>query len=612
MSGEWRDLLPTRKPDPRATPDKELRRTVALVDKFGGDRNRAATELNLSPPSVRHRLRNAKTRLGIEPKVAHRHDKCGPRIPNDVVEQRMRALVESGGNVSDAAKALGVPRGTLASTIRDHGHKWKPGGQNAPRKPTAYPLPRGKDIKRYIVTCAQSGTKLHEKTWAALHALADHYDAEVLVSTFSYAHRQEGSAKRGTQTNNDSEWYDPRIELYVCDEMVALAPSLVFNGHMNILPTATDPLSGLDSYNGRASSIFPHAKVAMRSVATMTDSAAKLQYTTGAATQLNYIQRKAGQKAEFDHVFGGLVVEVNADGAWWVRQLSIDRAGRMFDLDVVAMPEVDSEGYHVIPHLGVKALVFGDLHAVHLDGETMEQRWGKSGIVAALKPDIQVAHDILDFESRGHHNRRDPHKMFELHARGRECVETEVRGVGKLLATMAAHSKVVVASSNHDRHLDRWLKEADWRSDPVNAEFYNEAQRAYLKAIRSGRPFDALRWAVAAYEPVRGVRFLTPGESHVICRDGSGGIELGLHGDQGPGGSRGSIRNLARLGRKVVIGHSHSAGIYNGAYQVGVTAPFGAFDYAKGAPSAWTHTDCIVHGNGKRQLVTWWKGRYRA
>lgn len=531
-------------------------------------------------------------------------------MPVAEMARRMAAIEATGGNLAKASTDLGISRGTLegtqrAAAIRDD---WKPLGKVQAQKALTLALPKVGKVNRYILTCAQSGTKLHEPTWRALTGLSEHYAARLLVSTFSYVHRQEGSAKRGaTSEDRGADWYDPRIEPYVSDDMVALAPSLIWNGHMNTLPTAVDPLSSMDNYNGRHSSVFPHAKQHMKSVATTADSPAKLQYTTGAATMLNYIAKKAGQKAEFDHVFGGLIVEVNAAGEWWARQLITDSKGRMYDLDVVAMPDGT-----VVPSIGAAALVFGDLHAIHLDAATVAQRWGDNGMVAALQPDVQVAHDILDFESRSHHNRRDPHKMFELHTKRRECVRGEVENVGHLLKVMTKHSKVVVANSNHDRHLERWLKEADWRQDPINAEFYVDCQKAYLQAIRGGTRFDALKWAMSEYNPVKGVRFLAPGESFIVCRDRSGGVELGLHGDLGPGGARGSIRNLARIGRRIVIGHSHSAGIHNGAYQVGVTAPMSTFDYARGAPGSWSHTDCIVYANGKRSLLTWWKGRWRA
>jgi hypothetical protein len=81
---------------------------------------------------------------------------------------------------------------------------------------------------------------------------------------------------------------------------------------MNILPTANDPLEGLETYSQRKSAIFPHAKMAMRSVATMKHEGTKLNFTTGTVTQMNYIQKKAGLVGEHHHVYGAVLVEVIA------------------------------------------------------------------------------------------------------------------------------------------------------------------------------------------------------------------------------------------------------------------------------------------------------------
>lgn len=604
----WRLFVPA-KPLSRS----EATQTARAIAKFKGDRRLAAKHLGFTYSTVNARVQIIRAAFpDIIIVTPEKRPNTHPTKPQDV--QDAVEAYKAAGTIGGAARALGIPAPTLRNRLQVAEREgFKPKGRVAAQRARALPLPDGDAIQRYILTAAQSDTKVHEPTWSALQALAAHYGATLMVSTFSYVHRSEGSAKRGTDIATDRGMYDPRIEPFVADEMLQLAPGLVWNGHMNLLPTAVDPLSGFDSYNGRASGVFPHAKVAMKSIPTIGKDAAKLQYTTGACTQINYLQKKAGQKAEFHHVYGGLVVEVNSSGEWWVRQLHTDSKGRIYDLDLVAMPnfiadpDVDNQ-WTVAPALPPAAVVFGDIHVAQLGEEHFASMLV---MVAQLKPDLIVAHDILDMESRGHHNRRDPHKMFELHARGRECVKAEVEGVGEALSDLAHYAKVLVVNSNHDRHLERWLKEADWRLDPVNAEFYVDCQRAYLGAVRAGKRFDALKWAVGAYSPVKGVKFLAPGESYVVCRDRSGGVELGLHGDLGPDGSRGSIRNLSRLGRKVVIGHSHSAGIHDGAYQTGVSARLD-MEYARGAPSAWSHTDCLIYANGKRALLTWWKGKWRA
>lgn len=513
---------------------------------------------------------------------------------------------------SQAARSLGLSRGALQQRLyaaETRGLTLNM-GQNEARAAVSRSLPRKGQINRYVVTCAQSDTHLHEDTWKSLLALADHYDAEVLVSTFTYVHRLEGSAKRGTNKEQDGLWYDPRIEPYVCDQMVELAPTLVWNGHMNILPTAVDPLSGMDTYNGSKSSIFPHAKLALKSIAAMVAGAhPKFQYTTGVATRRNYIQKKAGQKAEFDHVYGGLIVEVDSDGEWFVRQLITDSKGRIVDLDVVAYPDGRIE-----PVLGVEAIQWGDIHEDLLEGWMFDALWGDHGMGHRLKPRYQFMHDMLDFGRQSHHNRNKPHERFKLMVQGKTSVRQEINQLACFLANSQIDGcESIVVPSNHHEHLGRWLAETDWRADLENAEFYMDAQRDLLAAIRRGESFDPLRWAVEREGIELGhVRWLEDDEPFYICADKTdGGIAMHLHGDNGPNGARGSLRNLAKLGHKCCIGHSHSAGIYNGAWQTGVTAAL-RMAYNKGSPSSWSHSHIVVHRNGKRQMITMRGKRWRA
>lgn len=513
---------------------------------------------------------------------------------------------------SQAARSLGLSRGALQQRLyaaETRGLTLNM-GQNEARAAVSRSLPRKGQISRYVVTCAQSDTHLHEDTWNSLLALADYYDAEILVSTFTYVHRMEGSAKRGTNKEQDGLWYDPRIEPYVCDQMVELAPTLVWNGHMNILPTAVDPLSGMDTYNGSKSSIFPHAKLALKSIAAMIAGAhPKFQYTTGVATRRNYISKKAGQKAEFDHVYGGLLVEVEATGDWWVRQLITDSKGRIVDLDVVAYPNGSTA-----PVVGTSAIQWGDIHEDLLEGWMFDALWGEQGMGHQLKPRYQFMHDMLDFGRQSHHNRNKPHERFKLMVQGKTSVRQEINQ----LACFLANSRIdgcesIVVPSNHHEHLGRWLAETDWRADLENAEFYMDAQRDFLAAIRRGESFDPLRWAVEREGiELSHVRWLEDDEPFYICADKTdGGIAMHLHGDNGPNGARGSLRNLAKLGHKCCIGHSHSAGIYNGAWQTGVTAVL-RMAYNKGSPSSWSHSHILIHLNGKRQMLTMRGPRWRA
>ena len=592
--------------------DKTLKVTLKACVKADWDRRAAALELGIARATVDKHVRQAVERGLIEQPATRRNTK-NIELPVDMLQDIVNAAVQHPTGAS-AARSLGMKPATFRARLAvadQRGITATIRGETDAVQPTPLPLPEKGQVKRYILTCAQNDTLIHDSAWRALTTLADHYGAEMKVATLTYVHSQGGSAKRGSNKSERGHemWYDTRIEPYVCDDIQALAPTLIWNGNMNIIPTAVDPLSGLDNYNFRNSSVFPHVKVAMKSVPTINKDAAKLQYTTGTITKRNYLQKKSGQKAEFDHVYGGLLVEVDHTGQWWARQLNVDERGGLYDLNVYVTPRGTVE-----PSKGVEAIQFGDVHVAQLESDMEDLTWGEGGMVDVLRPRRQFMHDILDFESRSHHNMRDPFKMFQLHSAGKESVEDEIKGVGALLKRAARKGcELIIVQSNHDLHFERWLREGTWKTDPVNALTHSKATTAFLTSITKGQSFNALRWALAEFVG-KGLPKLTwadPDDGFLILRNKTGGLEMGLHGDCGPNGARGSLRNLARIGRKVCIGHSHSAGIYNGAWQSGVKATM-RMGYASGSPSSWTQSDIIVQPNGKRQMITWWKGRYCA
>jgi len=454
-----------------------------------------------------------------------------------------------------------------------------------------------------------------------------HYDASLHVSRFAYI--KSGLGARGDKKawlndreGSDSEtredykkakalWWDPRLKPYLCDERVEVAPGLVFCGEVNILPTKARPLNGYDTYTGRKSGIFPHAKIAMESIATVnSEEPTKFNYTTGAVTMRNYIARDAGLKAEFHHCFGALLVEVNEEGDWWCRQINADSEGTIYDLDVCV------ENGKLTTGNRIEAYDPGDIHEQNIDPSTAKAKWGVGGLVDVLRPRYQFINDLLDFESRGHHDIKNPHQRFLRFIKERESVSKEVKGAAKFLRWAARpDTQTIVVDSNHDRHLARWLAEQDGRFDPVNAQFWIDMQKiTYEEMARTGEEPNHFHLAVCMVDPTLEqeckVQFLPQDASFIICHEYGGGIECGLHGDRGPNGARGSAQAISKIGRKANIRHRHSACIFDGVYQNG-TSSLLKLRYVHG-PSSWSHSDTITYENGKRSIITWWNGKYKA
>jgi len=505
------------------------------------------------------------------------------------------------------------------------------GQRKAKQTPTRILPKRGK-VKRYLCTSAQNNTYLHEELYVNLVAFAEHMGAEILVSRFAY--QRSGLNRGGDKAYWSTSYSDQRMEhgvddntekLYgsdryvwpeevfnhVSDERLELAPGLVWCGEWQRSPTTVNPLSGFQVYTGQKSGIFPHVKLCMESVPTSKHEPAKFNYTTGTITMRNYIQKGAGLKAEFHHCYGAALIEVDSDGDWFVRQISADSDGTFYDLDVKVQDGKVTTGHRI------ESLTLGDIHEEKKDPTV---HLLQAAVHDALNPRNTFYHDIINFGTRNHHDSKDPFKRFKRHMSGKEDVRVEVNNAMSYISRQAERwpdTRHVLVDSNHDRALERWLRESDWKHDPVNMMFYMESVHAKLYAIANdNNDFHMLRhwWEqhdeITEFKYQGNVQFLDEDESYVICDDAHGGIECGMHGHLGANGGRGNIRSFAKMGRRANIGHSHTAGIVEGIWQAG-TSSLMDLEYNKGL-SSWSHSHILTYANGKRAMITMRNGKYRA
>ncbi len=514
-------------------------------------------------------------------------------------------LVAMWGSISRAAEANNTPRKTLS----DRYHAGVKIGLNPIAAGRTHTPDKAsfKSPGKFIFTCAQSNTYVNKEVWENIKALAEFYGARICVSTFTYdlASYRATSVKRGKVVEKSEIWYDPEIEPYILDHNVKVAPGLEWCGELNILPTAVKPLTGFESYTGRSSGIFPHAKISMVSIPSAKYEPTKFNYTTGTVTKRNYIAKTAGFKANFHHAYGGLLVEVDGEGDWFCRQLNADKNNTIYDLTNKV------EDGKVVQGQRIEAINWGDIHTGTVSKDMLDINWGVDGILETLQPKYQFMHDVLDFRVRNHHEIKNHHSRFAKYTQGKDSVIDEIKAVIRFRfnTDRKGKTKTVVVHSNHDNAFERWLREADYRNDPVNAEYFLEAQLAKYRSIRKGeKNLNLIKWAMGTDE---GIRFLNPDESFIICRNNGGsGIECGMHGHYGPNGARGNIRSFSKMGRKCNIGHTHSVGIENGAYCAGVTGDLDQ-GYNVG-PSSWSQSHIITYANGKRTIINVWNNKWRA
>jgi predicted DNA-binding protein (UPF0251 family) len=572
-----------------------------------------------------HRTTFAKVLKGGVSKANYHQPKITP-------EEAQAAYFETGGNKTEAAERLGVTRQTFNKALSRAEMDDRPihGGRVGYIQAQVQELPEPGVVARYILTSAQNNTRVNASFLENLEAYRDYLaqfgPARLMVSRFTYnkaSYSSRKSVKPGRQPTTDDMrdlWYDKALHPYICDDMMdgghpryQLAPGLMWCAEMNILPTAARPLSALEQYTGRDSAIFPHAKLAMQSVASAPSEATKFMYTTGCVTQRNYIQKKAGLKAEYHHSYSALLVEVTDDGEWFVRQLEAKDDGVFFDIpSTVNQPgAVRVEKGKVTEGHAVEAINWGDVHAVEADPWVVEANWSRPDcIIDALRPRRQFMHDLLSFRSRSHHEMKDFARMFEKFLGGQDSVEQEVMETAELMKLADRDfCEMIVVSSNHDRHGERWLNEADYKKDLLNAEYFLEAQLERVRALKSNTPWTFAEWGLRKAGCPSSARFLGQDESYVICRRYEDGIECGMHGDDGPNGARGSTRSLTPMGRRVNKGHDHQAAIMDGVWSAGACAE--RFVYMHG-PGAHSVSHIITYPIGTRSITTLWNGAWRA
>lgn len=510
------------------------------------------------------------------------------------VERRIAVWEKYGRSAHKAAHEIGINRRNMdrfldryaADQVGTHTH-----GRLDQTLSAKLPLPPEGKVTRYLLTCAQNNTKVHRGFLTNLEAYAQHIGAHIKISRFTYNKAAyAGARKAGDDAEDKETYYDPAILPYVSDDIELLAPTLAWAGNLQISPTAVSPLSGFADYTGEASTIIPHTRVEMRPVATPRSSPTKHLYTTGAVTLKNYIMAKAGQKAEFHHTFGALIVEVLPGGQWFVRQLMADSRGAFQD-----HPYKVTAG-SVTEDAEVAAIQWGDIHVANIDPKIKKMFWGPGGVLDTLKPKKQLFHDLVDGESHNAHTQADHHQQFQNHATGRNLIREEFSAARTFVDDYAQRDwcQGIVVWSNHDEFLVRYLRSTDYRRDFPNAIFILELELAAYQAMEAGDKPSLFSQALNSKK----CRVMTDDEGGQLIE----GIAYTYHGHVGAGGSRGSVQQFARLGLKTMTGHSHAAWLIAGASSAGTCSKL-YLGYNNG-PSTWSHTFTILYRGGKRQQVT--------
>ena len=453
--------------------------------------------------------------------------------------------------------------------------------------------------KGYVVTCAQNATPVNKPFFENLLAYCKFRNYALVVVPLRY----RNPTSKWSENQEHDEWWAPELSPYLFDGRASLNAGIMILGDIKTQVTASSPLDGNEALSGARSAILGHPKLALKTVATPQNRLPKILTTTGAVTNKNYTDTRAGKHGDFHHTFGAAVVEIDGED-FYLRQINACRDGSFIDLE----DEFSDGKRSKAPQ--AEALVMGDVHAMFSDPVKMEATFGKGGVFECLKPKRLLWHDVFDNYVRNHHHDNNPFMGIAKVEAGTDSVFDEVKLTVDMIRKYTYPGvKSIIVASNHNDGLARWVRENDWRDDPPNAKFYLRtalamAEGTVTKSYGGSVPDPFHYWVEKLWTGGDKPILLGRDESYMIK-----GIENGFHGDKGANGSKATIKSFRRIGVKTVVGHSHSPGINEGCTQVG-TSGFLRMEYNAGL-SSWMQTDCAIYANGKRTLLFYFNGLWR-
>ena len=455
------------------------------------------------------------------------------------------------------------------------------------------------EYDRFIITTAVTGCQVDVDLLASMKSYCDDMGAHILVLVASDpAHNKFApGADYGTIDRALAE--DPDITIVTND--VALNSNLMIST-IKLSAKQMDPAASmLRMAQDKGSMIFASPKQRLKPAPVSNEKMPHFLMTTGAITHSdytsnNYMSSRTAVIADHDHVMGGLIVEVKDDEHYHYRQIQRGQNGSIIDLCWQYNPDGSFEEQEAW-------LIMGDLHSGSTDPQALA---ACKQMTEELWVNKLVIHDGFDGASINHHERNNVINRAIRAKEGNHDLFKELTWYAASLDIMAnwcGIDEIVVVKSNHDEFLARYLEAGYYVKDPQNHEVALDLAKAMIKG-KDPLQFGIEHKDIGGLHNKKKVRWLERDEDFK-----RGGVQLGAHGDKGNNGARGSLRAMEQAYGQSVSGHSHSAEILRGAFQVGTTSKL-KLGYNKGG-SSWSHTSCLIYPDGRRQLINIIDGVWR-
>ena len=452
---------------------------------------------------------------------------------------------------------------------------------------------------KYVLTSAQNNTLVDPTFFKSLVRYCKVNEARLLIARVTYN-------KTGFINDDDNElWYDPAVLPYLIEGHISLSDRIHFICDANVLPTAKNPLTGFSGITKPGvSAVIPTMKIALKCEAALKGVKSKVLLGTGTVTQRNYIHRRAGSVAAIEHSIGALFIDSSKELPEMRHLEQMEGYKYFYDEHAKYMPTCTK------PATGhISGFQPGDIHAEKMSKTALSEL---IGFIEKYEPNNLFIHDLMDFSSRNHHNVKDCafiHKTMLKGATVEKDINKTVQVLDALIDALPKLSIAHIIESNHDLAINTWLKNTDFKQDPINAKVYLKCMLAlYEHQEVSDDDFNMLEYV---YHAIGSGSFSSNGfcpdlkNNHLIFHktDESvmlSGVEMGNHGHNGVNGARGNPVSFRALGTPMNTGHTHSPAINGRVYTSGCNEL--EMGYNLGA-SSWRVGHILTFANGQRQII---------
>lgn len=443
-----------------------------------------------------------------------------------------------------------------------------------------------KNYKRFVITTAVSNKKVNENFLNSLKNYCEHNNALLLILPCADIANRKTSVK----------WQlDPKLKDYPIIYNDTFLNENIMISDIKMSAKIINPISGLQHLCQEKSVIVASTKQDLEYIPSCIGLQPHAIMTTGAITLGDYtndafMSKRTSKLAEYDHVTGAIIVEIEDNKIFHFRQIQSDKYGNIADLGLIYSPEGDIESDNNI------CAVLGDLH---IGEEHVGVLKAEIDIIKDLNIKKTVLHDIGSMSSISHWDKNKATTRAIKSNENRLSLETEANRIAYTLSSIESLTdEIYIVRSNHHNFLNRWIENGDYAKDPINLYYALDLVKAY---IEKKDPFEYMLKCKTVLKNLKGkrnkIKFLQKYESKKI-----NGAEISQHGAKSVNGMKGSSKVFNKAFTSIVTAHTHTANIYRGVYTVG-TSSRKDLDYIDDGLSTWTHTLCLIHSNGTKQLV---------